>query len=232
MTTLMPDTSSKTAKASVAAGLSHGWFAQLPAENQAQLQALARPRTLCAGEFLFHRGDSFCGIYGLVSGQLQISGLQQNGEEALLAFVLPGDWFGEIAFFDQLSRTHDARACQTTELWQLNKSALQQLVSQDSHWWLWLGQLLTSKLRQTFIELEQRMVLNAAQRLAQRLLYWSRQQRQLMLSQEQLAQSLDLSRQTVNQLLRELQRQGAIRLYYGGIEVLEPRLLAAVLSMD
>lgn len=206
-----------------------GWFSQLPAVYQQQLCREARIKSLQPGQFLFHRGDSFCGIYGVYSGQLQISGLQQNGQEALLAFMLPGDWFGEIAFFDQLARTHDARACQPTLLWQLSKPALQQLVQQDPQWWLWLGQLLTSKLRQTFTELEQRVVLSAAERLAQRLLLWSRQQSRLTLSQEQLAQSLNLSRQTTNQLLQALAQQGLIRLHYGAVEILNRQQLAACL---
>jgi len=206
------------------------WFAQLSASHQLQLTALARQKTLQAGEFLFHRGDGFCGIYGVCSGQLQISGLQHNGEEALLAFLFAGDWFGEIAFFDQQSRTHDVRACQPTVLWQLNKTALQQLVQQDADWWLLLGQLLTNKLRQTFIALEQQATLDAAQRLAQRLWQWSAQQAVLQVSQQQLSQSLGISRQTCNQLLQCLVKAGEIRLGYGAIEVLNRPALAQRIS--
>lgn len=197
------------------------WFNRLTAQQQQQLAGMARPKVLRTGEFLFHRGDAFCGIYGVCSGQLQISGLQQNGEEALLSFLFAGDWFGEIAFFDQQSRTHDVRACQHTRLWQLHKSALQQLVQQDAHWWLLLGQLLTDKLRQTFLALEQQTMFSAAQRLAHRLWLWSAQQPVLQISQEQLAQSLGVSRQTCNQLLQPLLQSGCLCLHYRAIEVLD-----------
>ncbi len=197
------------------------WFHRLADQHQQQLAELARPRVLQAGEFLFHRGDAFCGIYGVCSGQLQISGLQQNGAEALLSFLFAGDWFGEIAFFDQQSRTHDVRACQHTLLWQLPKAALLQLVQQDAQWWLLLGQLLTDKLRQTFQALEQQSMLSAAQRLAHRLWLWSAQQSVLQVSQEQLAQSLGVSRQTCNQLLQPLLQSGCICLHYRAIEVLD-----------
>ncbi len=39
--------------------------------------------------------------------------------------------------------------------------------------------------------------------------------------QEQLAQMLSLSRQTTNQLLKDLERQGLVKLVYGGIEILD-----------
>ncbi|HUB07491.1 MAG TPA: helix-turn-helix domain-containing protein [Myxococcales bacterium] len=39
--------------------------------------------------------------------------------------------------------------------------------------------------------------------------------------QEQLAKMLATSRQTVNQLLRELEAGGALKLVYGGVEILE-----------
>ncbi len=209
----------------------HSWYNRLNTPHQQQLAALARPRLLQAGEFLFHRGDAFCGIYGVCSGQLQISGLQQDGSEALLAFLFAGDWFGEIAFFDQQARTHDVRACQPTRLWQLPKTALQQLVQQDAQWWLLLGQLLTDKLRQTFLALEQQASFSAAERLAHRLWLWSAQQPLLQVSQEQLAQSLGISRQTCNQLLRPLLQTGCIRLHYRAVEVVDRAALALLFNV-
>jgi CRP-like cAMP-binding protein len=44
--------------------------------------------------------------------------------------------------------------------------------------------------------------------------------RVIQLAQEQLAMMLALSRQTTNQILKELEAQGALRLTYGEIEIL------------
>jgi CRP-like cAMP-binding protein len=202
------------------------WFAALGSLQQQQLLSLGRKRLLRAGQALFSRGDAFCGIYVLLSGQLLISGLHQSGQQALLTLLSPGQWLGEIALFDQQPRTHDAAALQDTTLWHLPKVALQQLVSTDPLWWQAFGQLLTSKLRQVFLELEDRAVLSAEQRLARRLCQLSQQQTKIPLQQEQLGQLLSLSRQTTNQLLRQLAAQGLIQTQYGGITVLNrPALL-------
>ncbi|WP_153565769.1 helix-turn-helix domain-containing protein, partial [Pseudomonas aeruginosa] len=41
------------------------------------------------------------------------------------------------------------------------------------------------------------------------------------LPQEQLALMLSLSRQTTNQILKDLEAQGILQLSYGGIEILD-----------
>jgi CRP-like cAMP-binding protein len=90
----------------------------------------------------------------------------------------------------------------------------------------------------TFINLEQLSLLPAPARLAHRLLMIAEgygeleePRRILQLPQEQLAAMLSLSRQTTNQILKDLQGQGIIGLSYGEIEILDAerlRVLALV----
>ena len=54
------------------------------------------------------------------------------------------------------------------------------------------------------------------------------QPRRLRLPQEQLALMMGVSRQTVNKALKSLEAQGLVALRYGGIELLDPRALAAL----
>ncbi len=197
------------------------WFAGLHAEQQQQLLELAQRRALQKDELLFQRGDPFCGIYLLLQGQLTISGLHRNGGQAVLTILASGDWFGEIAWFDQMPRTHDVMALSDSQLLQLSKSDLRQLVGADPVWWQRWSRLLTGKLRQVFVELEDRAFLSAEQRLARRLCQFSRNgQLRLTLHQEQLGQMLSLSRQTTNLLLRQLVQAGIIQTRYGVIEIL------------
>jgi CRP-like cAMP-binding protein len=77
-------------------------------------------------------------------------------------------------------------------------------------------------------------LLPAAPRLARRLLLIAENygegepRRALHLPQEQLALMLAISRQTTNQILKELEAQGIVRLTYGEIEILDlPRLRQA-----
>ncbi len=210
------------------------WFAQLPNDVQLQLQAIARERSLASGEVLFHRGDSFDGIYLLQRGLILISGVNRQGDEALLTVLEAGAMFGEIALFDGEPRTHDAIAAQECLLWQFPAFALQQLLKQQPGYWQWLGQLLTAKMRQVFAAMEQHTLLDAKARLYWRLLQLCPHNgARLPLSQQQLAQLLGVSRQSTNQLLQTIQRQGVIRLSYGALELLDrERLQALLLQID
>jgi CRP-like cAMP-binding protein len=87
----------------------------------------------------------------------------------------------------------------------------------------------------TFINLEQLSLLPAPARLAHRLLMIAEgygqldePRRVLQLPQEQLAAMLSLSRQTTNQILKDLQGQGILHLGYGEIEILDVQRLRAL----
>ena len=88
--------------------------------------------------------------------------------------------------------------------------------------------MLTPQFLITFAVLEELSLLPAAPRLARRLLMIAEgygesatAKRELHLPQDQLAAMLSLSRQTTNQILKELEAQGILRLSYGGIEILD-----------
>jgi CRP-like cAMP-binding protein len=87
---------------------------------------------------------------------------------------------------------------------------------------------MSQKLRLTFIALEEISLLPAAPRLARRLLLMAENYGEasdprpvIHLAQEQLALMLALSRQTTNQILKELEAQGILRLSYAEIEILD-----------
>ena len=204
------------------------WFSGLPVELQDALLHSASVRQLDAGQRLFHRGDPSGDLYAVLDGAIRIGAVNLAGKEALLTLVEPCAWFGEIALFDNQPRTHDAFAEGPTTLLQVPHQALQQLLANQPLYWREFALLLSQKLRLAFIALEDMSLLPAAPRLARRLLLMaegygaSREQRRvLQLPQEQLASMLAISRQTTNQILKELQTQGVVQLTYGGIEILD-----------
>ncbi|MCP8466883.1 Crp/Fnr family transcriptional regulator [Pseudomonas sp. ZM23] len=204
------------------------WFQALPDSLRQALCGAAVVRRLPAGQRLFARGDAPCGLYCVVEGAMRISVVGENGKEALLALVEPPNWFGEICLFDGQPRTHDAFAEGATTLLQVPQVPLQAMLTQHPEYWRDFALLMSHKLRITFAVLEELSLLPAAPRLARRLLMIaegygesSTCKRELHLPQEQLAAMLSLSRQTTNQILKDLEAQGILRLSYGGIEILD-----------
>ncbi|WP_405119572.1 Crp/Fnr family transcriptional regulator [Pseudomonas leptonychotis] len=203
------------------------WFNTLPAALQQALLACAQVQQLAAGQVLFRRGDPPCGLYAVVEGGMRIGAVNAAGKEALLTLVEPPYWFGEISLFDGQPRTHDAFAEGTTTLLWVPQVRLLALLEQQPQYWRDFALLMSQKLRLAFIALEEMSLRPAAPRLARRLLliaenYGEGEPRRVIhLPQEQLALMLAISRQTTNQILKELESQGILRLTYGEIEILD-----------
>lgn len=205
------------------------WFGSVPREFEEALLALAVPRRLQHGEHLFFRGDPPDGLYAMLEGSLRVSGVTEAGKEAILSLVDAPSWFGEIALFDRLPRTHNAVAEGLVRVLHVPQRDLLGLLERAPHFWRELGVLMALRLRLTFISMEDLALLPAEARLARRLV-WLVEASALTpsegpcvvpISQSQLGLMLSLSRQTTNQVLQALQDQGVLRVAYGRIEVLD-----------
>lgn len=207
------------------------WFSNLPVPLQDALLNAACPLQLAPGQRLFCRGDPPCGLYAVVEGAVRVGAVSRDGKEALLTLVEAPYWFGEISLFDGQPRTHDAYAEGATRLLHIPQAGLLVLLEREPRYWREFALLMSQKLRLAFIALEDMSLLPAAPRLARRLLLMAEgygetgERRSLHLAQEQLALMLALSRQTTNQILKELQARGVLRLTYGEIEILDLQLL-------
>lgn len=203
------------------------WFSAIPAPLQALLIQQGRLQTIERGSTLFSRGDMSCGLYAVLEGALRISVVNEDGKEAILTFIDPPNWIGEVSLFDGQPRTHDAIAETDSQLLHIPQPALDHLLQTTPEYWRSFGQLLTQKLRLTFYAIEDFALLPAPQRLVRRLVmiaegYGNRtngQSQTIRLQQEQLGRMLSISRQTTNQILKELEASGLIKLVYGGIEI-------------
>ena len=210
------------------------WFAHLPPEFAQPLVAMAHLRQLHAGEVLFLRGDAPCGLYAVVRGAISISGTggrAHDARSALLTRLEPPHWFGEISVFDGSARTHDAHAAEASTLLQVPHERLQTWLQAHPVHWHALALLLTDKLRTAFVAMEELALLPAPQRLARRLVLmaegygqWNAEgqsRRVLSISQEQLSLMLAISRQTTNQILKDLEARGLVHVQRGEVEILD-----------
>lgn len=216
------------------------WFADIPAAMRDALLAAGRLRRLGAGEILFRRGDPPDGLYAVLEGSLRITALADDGREALLTLIEPPGWFGEIALFDGRARTHDACADGPVLLLHVAQPALGRMLAAEPAWWHGIGLLAAQKLRLAFVALEDLALLPAPVRLARRLVLIAEGygaggpglRRIVSVPQEQLAMMVAISRQTTNQILRQLEGQGIIALRYGEIEILDPGGLKVAARLD
>jgi CRP/FNR family cyclic AMP-dependent transcriptional regulator len=221
------------------AGVENGcWFRDLPAGLREDLLAHAVVKRLRAGERLYARGDRFDGMYCVAEGAIRIGASSEDGREALLAVAQPFLWLGDVGVFDRLPRIHSADADLASVILHVPVAALDAVLAAEPSYWRPLGLLMAHRMRLAYGMLAEAALLPSPLRVVRRLVLMAESygelsgqtRRVLEVPQERLAMMLALSRQTANQILKDLETRGLIKLRYGQIEVLqldELRKLAA-----
>ncbi len=187
------------------------------------IEALARQcsaRTLPSGATLFRKGDPGDTLYGVRRGQIRIETTTPAGQRHTLAFVGPGDLFGEIALLDGKGRTADAVAMQPTELYALRRPDLLALLTREPSVGALLIEILCQRLRELSKQMEQSLSLRLEARLQARLLLLAEDfGDRIVITQEELARSVGATRESVNRLLRKWSAAGALKIHRGAVVV-------------
>ena len=90
-------------------------FSQLPAEDLERLAALAVRRKVSKGEVIVKQGEMGVGFYVIAAGEAEITTDQGRGEERI-SVLGPGNFFGEMALFENQVRSATVTALQDTDL--------------------------------------------------------------------------------------------------------------------
>ncbi len=216
---------------------SGAWFSSLSHTLRSAILARAYVRRLNDGAMLAARGTQAEDWIGVAKGAVRVSSVSLSGKQVTLTYAEPGTWIGDAALFDGLPRTHDASAHGPTTLVVVRKGDFKELLSQHVELYDALLRLNCRRLRLMFNLIEDLSTRPLAARLARQLLllaksYGISQGEEirigLQLAQEDLAQLLGASRQRVNQELKELEREGVLRVEPTRLVVLSrDKLMAA-----
>jgi CRP-like cAMP-binding protein len=213
------------------------WFARLSQPLRGDILARAVVKRYADAAPLASRGgpaEQWCGV---AKGAVRISSVSLSGKQVVLTYVEPGTWFGDIALFDGLPRTHDANAHGETTLLVVRKADFKELLATHVELYDALLRLNCRRLRLMFDLIQDLNTLPLAARLARQILilvksYGVAQGNEiriaLQLAQEDLAQLLGASRQRVNQELKGFERQGAVRVEPTRLVVLSRDKLMAI----
>jgi CRP-like cAMP-binding protein len=216
---------------------SGSWFSKLSLPLRQAILARSTLRRLADGATLSARGTPAQEWVGVAKGAVRVSSVSLSGKQVTLTYVEPGTWFGDIALFDGLPRTHDASAHGETTLLVVRKADFKELLTQHVELYDALLRLNCRRLRLMFDTIEDLNTRPLAARLAKQVLLLARaygiEQGEeirigLQLAQEDLAQLLGASRQRVNQELKGFEREGAVRIEPTRLVVLSKDKLLAI----
>jgi CRP-like cAMP-binding protein len=196
-------------------------FAALDEEAATALLASMTRTQLGRSEVLFHEGDPGDRVYVITEGKVKLGRTSGDGRENLLAVLGPGEMFGELSLFDPGPRNATATA--------VSEAVLVGLGSDDLGSWLagrpdvaqQLLRALARRLRRTNETLADLVFSDVPGRVAKALLDLSERFGRPTedglrvahdLTQEELAQLVGASRETVNKALADFASRGWLRL--------------------
>lgn len=171
-----------------------------------------RRRRFRRGETIFHQGDPGDALHIVSSGAVKIVLPSLDGDEAILATLRSGDFFGELALLDGAPRSATAVALEAVETWTLPREAFLAMIDQDQALRESLLAGLARELRRVTAHVEELHFLDLAGRLSAHLARLAREAdpdaNEVRLdwpyTQSDLASMIGGTRQSVNKLLSGL----------------------------
>ncbi|MFH1480476.1 MAG: Crp/Fnr family transcriptional regulator [Pseudomonadota bacterium] len=194
-------------------------FLTLTPEALSRLSESIRSQLLKKGEVLFRRGSEGSALYIIGKGRIKISLSSEDGDEVTLAIFSDGDFFGEMSLLDDLPRSADAVALETSELLVLNRTDFLAFLKNNADALQSVLRTLSLRLRKTDDLLEDTCFLNVSARFAKKLvelaeLYGHEEDDGIMLdldmSQKELASMVGATRESINKELRTLREKGLV----------------------
>ena len=196
-------------------------FSRLPESLQGRLKQQAVRRLFPTGSLIQQVGDGASGFWLIERGAVQLGVFRSNGEFRSIATLGEGDSYGELALMGKSRRVTDAVARVPSELLWIDGWRYEQAISQDPA-------ILRDLLGAMALELQEVLGYlagfrggSARSRIASVIANAARHSGQsaIVITQAEIAGLAGVTRATAASVLRDLERQGAIRRCYGKVEV-------------
>jgi CRP/FNR family transcriptional regulator, cyclic AMP receptor protein len=200
----------------------------LPPEDVRRLLSIARRRTFRKGEVVFHRDDLAESLHLIAKGRFAVRITTQLGETALLDVIGPGEAFGELALLSPGSRrSATVESLDEGETLSVLREDFALLQAEHPGVKDVLLRLLAEQLTRASDRIVEAHYTDAETRVRRRLRDLALRQgadgtkTDISMTQEHLAEMAGTSRATVNRVLREEERRGAVALTRGHTTVLD-----------
>jgi CRP/FNR family transcriptional regulator, cyclic AMP receptor protein len=213
------------------AGLFQGVAPEDAEALAAQFDYVEVPR----GSVVFTEGEPGESLYIVLSGKIKLGRHTPDGRENLVAVMGPSDQFGELSLFDPGPRISTAVAVTDARLARMSKQALRAWIGERPAIAEQLLRVLARRLRRTNAMLADLIFTDVPGRVAKQLLQLAQRFGTMEggnlrvthdLTQEELAQLVGASRETVNKALADFAQRGWLRLEGKSVVILDRDRLA------
>jgi CRP-like cAMP-binding protein len=201
-------------------------FSSLKGHELDALLAATTIKKLKKKETLFRRGDPGNQLYGILSGSLKVMTTGTDAKDLVFNLMGPGEVLGEIALLDGQERSATVVAVEATELMTLDRRELIPFLEKHPRAAIELATVLAARVRRLSDRAEDRQTMPLPGRIAKRLLVLAEEHGkhpivggpvEVRLPQQDLADLVGTTRESVNKQLRAWEEDGIVELGRGRV---------------
>jgi CRP/FNR family transcriptional regulator len=191
-------------------------FNGLPEDQMAAIKQIAITKRFNKGEVIFSEGDAGNGFFVIARGRVKIFKVSAEGKEHILHIYGSGQPFGEVPVFAGQKFPANAQALEKTVAIFLPRSDIVDLVAANPSLAMNMLAVMSQKLRQFSIQIENLSLKEIPARLASYLIFLAEEQAaddvvKLNISKGQLASILGTIPETLSRMFAKLTAQNLIR---------------------
>ena len=200
-------------------------FNGLSEEQLSQIRQIAIDEFYDKGKTVFLESDDCNGFYIVVAGKVKIYKVSFEGKEQILHIYGPGNPFGEVPVFSGQKYPANAETILKSHLLFFPRPAFVDLISENPSLSLNMLAVLSMRLRQFTVQIENLSLKEVPARLASYLIYLADEQTtgdfvSLTISKGQLASLLGTIPETLSRILAKMNKQNLIQVEGRNIKLL------------
>ncbi len=195
-------------------------FRRLTEQQLSLLESQCRAKQFARGTPIYLPADQADGVLLLASGRAKICSLNE-GKQIIMAFIEPGELFGELALVGQAQRDEYAEAVEKSAVVLIPAAIMEELVERNAQVSLGITKLIGMRRRRIERRLKYLLFRSNRERLVSLLLELAEQyghrtedgvELRIKLSHQDLSSIIGSTRETVTVLLGEMQSEGLLKL--------------------
>ena len=196
-------------------------FSNLSIQEIAELETLGQERSVSKNSIVINEGDETDSLYIVLKGKAHALRSDESGRQFIVNRFGPFDYFGEMSIFDRSARCATVITREKCTLMVLPRKAFLEFAARHHEVYQNLIKALLEKLRRATQQIEELAFLDVYGRLARFLIENQNAEGVIeeKLTQQELADMVGSSRETVNRIFNELVGGGYIEKEKGRIVV-------------
>jgi CRP/FNR family cyclic AMP-dependent transcriptional regulator len=196
-------------------------FSELNDDAISSLERLTTRRRYPKDTVVFFENEEGDSLFMIMDGRIKVTILGDDGREIILTMLGAGDLFGEMALLDNEPRSATAIAVEESELLLLHRNDFQTAFVDNPAISAALIKVLSARLRRANHQISTLALLDVYGRVARVIMDMAREEGRRLkdgriafrrATHQEIANRIGTTRETVTRMLKDLERQGLVKI--------------------